>query len=90
MSPGRGSIFWAIPSRAEAIECLYNISSEHGADMTVLRSEDVVETIVQTRPEKRSGRHRLGKAGHSPAAISRRNCPWRMPEVEIHSVYAED
>jgi len=41
-----GVNFLGNPKEGEAVEYLFQISKEAGADMTVLRSEDVVETLV--------------------------------------------
>lgn len=59
-------------NQAEALEYLYQISREYGADMSVLRAEDVIETIVGFAKKKHITHVVLG----GPAAT--RN--WQVPE----------
>jgi len=43
----RGVNFLGNPDEGEALDYLFQISKEAGAEMTVLRSEDVVDTLVE-------------------------------------------
>lgn len=44
----RGVNFLGNPDEGEALDYLFQISKEAGAEMTVLRSEDVVDTLLNS------------------------------------------
>jgi K+-sensing histidine kinase KdpD len=66
-----GTSFLGNHSEADAIEYLYEISKNAGADMTILRSQDVVESIAQFANEKNIEHIVLGETPSFAAA-----CPF--------------
>lgn len=74
---------------AEALEYLFQISSEHGADMAVIRSDDVAPTLVNHARKVDASLMVLG----SPRKARRdftRELKNHMPDMEFHIVYTEE
>ena len=80
------------PSESEALEYLYQISKEHGADMMMVRSADVVSTIVAQAEKLGVGTIVMGRLPRSkrPAFDIVDDDISRLPDVEIKTVYDED
>ena len=74
---------------AEALEYLFKISSEHGADMTVIRSDDVVPTLVQHARKLDAAMIVLGGPRRSGRDVAR-ELKAHMPDMEFHIVYTEE
>lgn len=76
-------------AEAEALEYLFQISSEHGADMTVIRSDEVVQTLVQHAHKVEASIIVLG----SPRKMNRdvtQALKAHMPEMEFQVIYTEE
>lgn len=76
-------------AEAEALEYLFKISSEHGADMAVIRSDDVAPTLVHHARKVDASMMVLG----SPRKAQRdftRELRTHMPDMEFHIVYTEE
>ena len=61
----KGTNFLGNPDESEALEFLYQISNNAGADMAVLRSSNVTETIVNFANENNITHAVLGEAPKS-------------------------
>ena len=86
--PGTG--FLGSPVEGEAIEYLYGISSEYGADMTVLRAEDVIETIAQFARKNEALVIIMGRAAKPGTRDFAREIALRIPETEVRTVYSDE
>ena len=74
---------------ADALEYLFHISSEHGADMTVIRSSEVVPTLVEHARKTQASLMVLG--GSRRGGLNAvRELETHMPEMEFHVVYTEE
>lgn len=76
-------------AEAEALEYLFRISSEHGADMTVIRSDEVVETLVNHARRVDASMMVLG----SPRKMNRdvtQALKAHMPDMDFQVVYTEE
>lgn len=85
-----GASFLGSPVEGEAIEYLYGISSEYGADMTVLRAEDTVEAIVNFARKSEALVIIMGRAGKPGSRDFAREIALRIPETEVRTVYSEE
>ena len=75
-------------SEAEALEYLYKASSERGADMTVVRSDEVVKTIEKHARKIGATLIVLGapRTGAKDMTAEMRR---HMPDMEFHIVYTD-
>ena len=60
-----GTNFLGNPDESEALECLYQASKNAGADMAVLRSNNIVDTIISFAKENNVSHAILGEAPKS-------------------------
>ena len=81
-----GADFLGNPVEGEALEYLFQISAAHGADMTVIRNEDVVGTLVAQAKKMDANMLVLGVPGRGDWDITR-ELKQRLPSVELHVVY---
>lgn len=83
----QGASMLGYPVEGDAMDYLYKICSEHGADMTVMRSDDVVETITQFVRKRGVTVVLMG----APSKKGGRNIPMelslRLPDVIFQTVY---
>ena len=75
-------------SEAEALEYLFKVSSDHGADMTVIRSEEEVKTVEAHARRIGATLIVLGapRAGARDLTAEMRR---HMPGMEFHVVYTD-
>jgi len=73
---------------ASALEYLFKVSSEHGADMTVIRSDEVVHTVESHARKIGASLIVLGRprAGIKDLTAEMRR---HMPDIEFHIVNTE-
>lgn len=74
-------------SEGEALEYLYKISTEHGADMTVIRADDVLSTLAAHARKVGAVMMVLGAPAKGDAEFVR-DLQLRLPEMEFHVVFA--
>jgi len=76
-------------TQSEALNYLYSLSSEVGAEMAVLRAPDTMERLIQYAQEQHAAHIVLG-AGR-PDAPDRRDMAAllkiRLPHVQVHVVF---
>ena len=85
-----GASMLGYPVEGDAMEYLYKISSEHGADMTVMRSDDVVDTITQFARKQGIAIILMGAGHHKGGRNIAMELQLRLPEVMFQTVYAGD
>lgn len=78
-----------VVAEAEALEYLFQVSTEHGADMTVIRSEHVVETLANHARKVNAGVMVLGAPRRTDRDVTR-DMKAHMPEMEFAIVYTEE
>ncbi len=78
-----------VVAEAEALEYLFKVSSEHGADMAVIRSEHVVDTLVSHARKVNAALMVLGSSRETNRDVTR-DLRAQMPAMEFRIVYAED
>jgi len=84
----RGAELMGSFSEAEALEYLFKVSSARGADMTVVRSDEVVKTVEKHARRIGASLIVLGAprgGGRDMTAEMRRH----MPDMEFHIVYTD-
>ena len=76
-------------SEAEALEYLFKVSSERGADMTVIRSDEVVKTVEMHARKIGASLIVLGasRAGGRDLTLEMRR---HMPDMDFHIVYTDE
>lgn len=83
----QGENFLGNPKEGEAIEYLFQISKDAGADMTVLRSENVVESLVEFATKNMITQIILGESPYSKIDSNIiRDLEARLIDVEIRVV----
>ncbi|MGI6172531.1 MAG: universal stress protein [Christensenellales bacterium] len=85
-----GTSFLGNPVEGEAIEYLYTVSSEYGAEMTVLRADDIVGTIVQYARKNEAIMVVVGRSARPGVRDFAKELALRLPEAEIQAVFAEE
>lgn len=76
-------------AEAEALEYLFQISSEHGADMAVIRSDDVAPTITHHARKLGATVMVLGSPRKEQQDFTR-ELKSHLTDVEFHIVYTEE
>lgn len=76
-------------AEAEALEYLFKVSSEHGADMAVIRSGEVVSTLVHHARKVNAAMMVLGSPRKTNRDVTR-ELKAHMPEMEFQIVYTEE
>ncbi len=83
----KGFAFLGNPKEGEALEFLYEVSKAEGADMTVLRADDVPGSL-QSHAVKHGVTHIIiGASGGTEGADFQRRLSQLLPHVEIRTVY---
>ncbi|MBQ8952718.1 MAG: universal stress protein [Clostridia bacterium] len=84
----KGAGLMGSPSEAEALEYLFEVSSGKGADMTVIRSDEVVKTIEKHARKIGASLIVLGcpRQGSRDLTADMRA---HMPDMEFHIVYTD-
>lgn len=75
-------------SEAEALEYLFKVSSERGADMTVIRSDEVVRTVEKHAKKINASLIVLGAPRHGSRDLTA-DMRAHMPDAEFHIVYTD-
>ena len=73
----------------EALEYLFRAADEVGADMTVLRAEDVMDTLVDFAREQQVDCIVVGAGRGREGGDFAEQLRMRLPSVEVRSVYAQ-
>lgn len=73
---------------AEALDYLFNISHQYGANMMVLRADDAAEAIVGFVEKNNVNMLILGRAGKPREWDLSAELKARLPEVDIRTVWA--
>lgn len=75
------------PSEGEALEYLYRISSEHGADMTMIRAENVVDTLVEFAQKNQANVFVMGRPERKGGRDISYELKSRLPDVELRVLF---
>lgn len=73
-------------SEPDALQYLFNISKDAGADLTVLRSENVVETLINFANEKNIGYVVLGEPPKTSNTFVIDNLKKSLVNAEFHII----
>lgn len=75
-------------SEAEALEYLFHVSTEYGADMTVIRSDEVVKTVEEHARKAGAAILVLGapRMGQRDMTADMKK---HMPDMDFHIVYTD-
>ena len=76
-------------AEAEALEYLFRISTEHGADMAFIRSDEVVPTLVRHANRTHASMMVLGSSRRGGRDITQ-ELKNHLPEMEFQIVYTEE
>lgn len=74
----------------QALEYLFQISSEYGAGMTVIRSDNVVSTLVKHARKVDASMMVLGSPPRRSGRDVVRELREHMPDMELHIVYTNE
>lgn len=85
---GMGLLGGAV-AEAEALEYLFKVSSDHGADMAMIRSEHVVEALAGHARKVNAALMVLGSSRETDRDVTK-DLKARMPEMEFAIVYTEE
>lgn len=85
-----GASFLGNPAEGDALEYLYQITTEYGADMTLLRSEDVVRAIAGHAKKVGATLIVMGQPGRRGRQEIAEELRFHLPEAQIHTVYAQE
>ena len=75
-------------SEAEALEYLFEASTKRGADMTVIRSDEVVKTVEKHARKIGASLIVLGGPRHGARDLTA-DMRAHMPDIEFHIVYTD-
>lgn len=78
-----------IVAEAEALEYLFKVSTEYGADMAVIRSEQVIETLTNHAGKVGADLMVLGSSREANKDVTK-DLKAQMPDVEFRVVYTEE
>jgi K+-sensing histidine kinase KdpD len=84
----QGAAFLGSASEGEALEYLFRAADEVGADMTVLRAEDVMDTLATFAREREADCVVLGVGPGREYRDFTARLRTLLPDVEVYSVYA--
>lgn len=76
-------------AEAEALEYLFKISSEHGAAMSVIRSDEVVPTLVSHARKTNASMIVLGSPRRTDRDVTQA-LKAHMPEMDFQVIYTEE
>ena len=85
---GQGSAFLGNQKEGEALEYLFRAADEVGADMTVLRADDVMDTLVEFARKQGADCVVVGTGAGREGGEFAERLRMRLPDTEIRSVYA--
>ncbi|MDL2206026.1 universal stress protein [Eubacteriales bacterium OttesenSCG-928-N13] len=85
-----GTSLLGYPLEGDAMEYLYKISSEHGADMTMIRSDDVIEAIARFAIKNEINIILMGAARKKSGRNIALELQVRLPGVEFQTIYADE
>lgn len=80
-----GTDFLGNPKESEAIEYLYQISAAHGADMALIKAQNVMETLSNYARRQQADMVVVGSAGKGDQTFARKLAE-KLPDVQIHVV----
>ena len=75
-------------SEAEALEYLFEVSTRRGADMTVIRSDEVVKTVEKHARKIGASLIVLGGPRHGARDLTA-DMRAHMPDIEFHIIYTD-
>ena len=84
-----GADFLDNPSQSEAIEYLYQISAAHGADMTLIKAENVLDTLAAYARRVEADLVVIGASRKGDRNFAH-DLSLVLPHSEIHVVSASD
>jgi len=76
-------------AEAEALEYLFKVSTEYGADMAVIRSENVIETLANHAEKVGANLMVLGSSREVNRDVTK-DLKARIPNMDFRIVYAEE
>jgi K+-sensing histidine kinase KdpD len=85
----QGETFLGSHKEGDALEYLFRAADEVGADMTVLRAEDVLDTLVRFARDGRADCIVVGTGKGREGGEFAERLRLRLPGVEIRSVFAQ-
>ena len=74
-------------TEADALEYLFRIASQYDAAMSMIRAEDVADTIVKQAEKLKAGVLVMGRTTGAKERRVAAMMEERLPEVRIHLVY---
>jgi len=80
-----GTDFLGNPKENEAIEYLYQISAAHGADMSLVKAENVMDTLTKYACKMNADMVVVGSSGKGDRTFARK-LGEKLPEMQIHVV----
>lgn len=84
----QGSAILGNHHEGEALEYLFRAADEVGADMTVLRTEDTMDTLVTFAREQQADCIVVGTGSGRDGGDFAERLRLRLPSVEVRSIYA--
>lgn len=85
---GNGASLLGNPSESEAIDYLFTIAKQHGANLNVLRSDNVLDTLTRLARESKAASIVMGESRQSIKEDE--SIIWRlraaMPDIQVHVV----
>ena len=85
----QGATILGYHSEPDALEYLFRAADEVGADMTVLRAADALDTLVAFAREQAADCVVIGAGGGRASADFAERLRLRLPGVEVRSVFAQ-
>lgn len=83
----QGEAFLGSPKEGEALEYLYRAAEEVQADMTVLRADQVLDTVVAFAREQQVDCMVVGTGSGREGGAFAEQLRIRLPGVEVRSIY---
>ena len=84
----QGNTFLGNPKEGEALEYLFRTADAFGAEMTVLRASDALDTLVAFAREREADCVVVGSAPGRAGGAFAEQLRLRLPQAEIRSVQA--
>ena len=78
------------PSESDALDYLFRVSREAGAEMAVLRSEDVLETLAAYAEEQEVSALVVGASNVRSERDMGLQLIERLPQMDIRAVYTDE
>ncbi len=86
----QGAAMLGYTVEGDALEYLYKISCDHGADMTVVRSDAPAETIAAQVRKKQVSVVVMGQPRNRGGRDFMAELRVHLPDVQFHVVYSEE